>query len=364
MTKFICCVFFIWGGVLCAQNKNQYSLEANYFYGNIIEHNPDLSHLITGHPEGIILSLNRKTYGFEAWERRFNYPDVGFLFTYQDMKNPYLGENFGFYGHMAFYFLNRNLVMKVGQGLALTTNPYDPETNYHNNAYGSRMMSATFFSGNFKKEDLFYGFGFQLGFSLLHYSNADVKSPNISTNTFAFNIGLNYFLDRGIAYDYVPKGPRENYTEPFHVNFVLRSGMNTTGIVGSEAFPFLTLAAYADKTVSRTSTLQAGAELFFSGALEEYIYYQSVTFPFGETTGQEDSKRVGLFLGHQLTFNKLSVITQAGAYVYYPYKNYVERVYLRIGLQRPIYKDLFGSVTVRAHGINAEALEFSIGYRL
>ncbi|HET7361066.1 MAG TPA: acyloxyacyl hydrolase, partial [Salinimicrobium sp.] len=266
MKRIVFCALLFLENVLYAQHKNHYSVEANYFYGNIIEHNPDLSHLITGHPEGLILSWNRKTYGFNAWERRFNYPDVGFTFTYQDMKNPYLGENFGFYGHMSFYFLNRNLVMKVGQGLAFTTNPYDPVTNYHNNAYGSRIMSTTFFSGNFKKEDLFYGFGFQLGFSLLHYSNADFKSPNISTNTIAFNFGLNYFLDRSVSYEYILKRPREKYTEPVHVNFVLRSGMNTTGIVGSEAFPFLTLAAYADKRLSRVSTLQAGAELFLSGA--------------------------------------------------------------------------------------------------
>lgn len=338
-------------------------MDAGYFYGSIVEHNPHISHLITGHPEGLIFSFNRKTYGLEAWEARYNYPDVGFSFTWQDMKNPYLGENFGLYAHLGFYFLNRNLLLKVGQGLAVTTNPYHPDHNYINNAYGSRLMSSTFFTGNFQKENIYKGFGFQAGISLIHYSNADFKSPNNSTNTLVVNAGLNYLFDPGGQPEYLPVN-EEPYTEPLHFNLVLRGGANTIGIIGSKSYPFLTFSAYADKRINRKSTFQAGAELFLSGAMEEYIYYQSVTFPFGKTSGEEDSRRVGVFLGHQLTFRKLSVITQLGYYAYYPYDNYVDRIYNRVGLQRPIYKDLFGSVTVLAHGANAEAVEFSIGYRL
>ena len=365
MKKIAGCFFFLYACLLSAQeNQKKYALEASYFYGSILEHNPHISHLITDHPEGVLLSFHQKTYGLEAWESRYNYPDVGFSFTYQDMKNTYLGENYGLYAHLGFYLLDRHLLFKIGQGLAVTTNPYHPDENYINNAYGSRIMSSTYFSGNFSAEKVFHGIGFQAGLSLIHYSNADFKSPNNSTNTIAVNVGLNYFLDHKEAIEYLPGPSEDNYSEPIRYNFVLRGGANTIGIIGSESFPFLTLALYVDKRINRKSAFQAGAEFFLSRAMEEYIYYQSVTFPFGDTTGDEDSKRAGVFLGHQLTFRKLSMITQAGYYVYYPYDNYVDQLYLRVGLQRPIYKDFFGSVTVRAHGANAEAVEFSIGYRL
>lgn len=365
MKKIALCLFlFAFFPSFAQENiKKYYSVEGSYFYGSIAEHNPHISHLITGHPEGFIFSLNRKTYGLEAWEARYNFPDVGFSFTYQDMKNKYLGENFGLYAHLGFYFLNRNLQFKVGQGLAITSNPYHPEKNYINNAYGSRIMSSTFFSGNFQKENIYKGLGIQAGISLIHYSNADFKSPNNSTNTMVVNAGLNYLFNYDDQPDYVT-WIEEPFSEPIHLNLVLRGGANTIGIIGSRTYPFLTVSSYADKRINRKSTLQAGAELFLSGAMKEYIYYQSVTFPLGNTTGEEDSKRVGVFLGHQLTFRKLSVITHLGYYAYYPYDNYVDRIYNRIGLQRPIYKDLFGSVTVLAHGANAEAVEFSLGYRL
>ncbi|MCF4101997.1 acyloxyacyl hydrolase [Gillisia sp. M10.2A] len=345
--------------------KKYFSLEANYFYGTIVEHNPDIAHLITGHPTGFILGINRKTYGLEAWERRYNYPDFGYSFSYQNMKNQYLGENYALYAHFNFYFLKRNLMFRIGQGIAYATQPYDPETNYINNAYGSRLLSSTYLMANYQKQNIYKGLGVQGGVSLIHYSNADFKSPNNSTNTFTFNLGVNYLLEHENIPQYIPKDPAEKrYTEPIHYNFVLRSGVNTTGVIGSKQYPFLTISTYADKVINKKSTLQAGAEVFFSKALEEFIYYQSVAFPQGKTEGDEDAKRVGVFVGHKLTFNKMSLITQLGYYAYYPYDNYVERVYNRLGLERKISEHLWASVTVRSHAANAEAVEFSLGYRL
>jgi len=366
MKKIILCLFLFSAAISFSQNeiKQFYTLDVNYFYGTVIEHSPDLAHLITDHPTGLILGLNQKTFGFKNWERRYNYPDLGLSFIYQDMGNPHLGENYGLYAHLNFYIFKRNLMLRMGSGLAYATNPYDPDNNYFNKAYGTHILISPFIMANYKKENIFKGFGIQGGISLVHYSNADFKSPNNSTNTFAFNIGLNYLMNQEIQPEFIPKAQGEKFTEPIHFNFALRGGVNTMGIIGSKQFPFLTILAFADKVISHRSTLEAGTELFFSKALEERIYYQSVAFPEGKTTGNEDSKRVGVFLGHQLTFNKLSLITQLGYYVYFPYEHYVERLYNRIGFQYGITKNLWGSVTIRSHYANAEAAEFSIGYRL
>ena len=359
---FLFCSLF----ALSQEEKPQkyFSLDASYFYGTILEHNPDIAHLITDHPNGFLLSLNRKTYGLEKWESRYNYPDFGYSFIYQDMKNTYLGENYSLYGHFSFYFLKRLLMFRIGQGVAYATNPYDPDTNYINNAYGTRLLSSTYLMGNLHKENIIGGLGLNAGVTIIHYSNADTGSPNHSTNTFTLNLGLNYVLDHKNQPDYIPRGDEEKYTEPFHYNFAVRSGFNTSGVVGSPRLPFLTLSAYADKVLNHKSTLHGGAELFFSRSLEEYIDYQAAAFPQRDTNGDEDAKRVGLFVGHKLTFNKMSLITHLGYYVYYPFTDYVEQVYNRMGLQREITDDFWASVTVRSHGANAEAVEFSIGYRL
>ncbi|NCP52092.1 MAG: acyloxyacyl hydrolase [Flavobacteriales bacterium] len=149
MRYFILSAFWLLCSVSFSQEKQNTSfVDVNYFKGNIALQNNDILHLITGHPEGVILSWNKKTYGYQDWEQRFNYPDYGLSFSYQNLKNDVLGNNYAIYGHYNFYFLKRNIMFRIGQGLALTTNPYDKETNYRNNAFGSKIMSSTFMMQN------------------------------------------------------------------------------------------------------------------------------------------------------------------------------------------------------------------------
>ena len=123
------------------------------------------------------------------------------------------------------------------------------------------------------------------------------------------------------------------------------------------------MSAYADKRLGHVSAIQFGVDVFFSNFLKELIYYQSVSFPELDVTGDEDYKRVGLFVGHEVFINKMSIESQVGYYVYYPY-DFEGRMYLRIGLKRYFGKKLFGAITLKSHGAKAEAVEFGIGVRL
>jgi hypothetical protein len=343
------------------ENSNTY-FDLNYFGGNIALHNNDILHLITGHPEGVIFSWNKKTFGNEAWEQRFNYPDYGASFVFQNLRNDVLGKNYGLYAHYNFYFFKRNLMLRMAQGLAYTTNPYDKVDNHKNIAFGTHFLSSTYIMLNYKKERIFNRVGLQTGVSLIHYSNANVKAPNTSVNTIAFNLGLTYSLDE-VEAEYIETLNEEKFTERIKYNLVFRSGINESDIIGSGQFPFYVFSAYADKRLNHVSAIQFGADVFFSNFLKEFIYYQSVSFPELEVTGKEDYKRVALFVGHELFINRISVETQLGYYVYYPFE-YEGRTYVRVGLKRYFGKKLFGAMTLKSHGFRAEAVEFGIGVRL
>jgi len=346
------------------EEKKYHSFEADYFYGNIVAHNPDISHLITGHPSGLFLSYNRKTFGLKEWERQYNSPDWGFSFIYQDMKETSLGENYGLYGHYNIYFLKRHLLLSVGTGLTYNTNPYNTDINFSNNAYGSTIMSTTFLRLNYVNTNIWKGLGFQAGFMIVHYSNANIKAPNTSTNTIALNVGLNYQLD----YENLPEYNREKdgleYSEKIKYNFVFRSGANESDIIGLGRHPFYVFSAFADKRLNYKSSVQAGADLFISEFLKDVIKFNSIAYPEEGTTGDEDYKRVGLFIGHELRFNRVAFVSQIGYYVYWPYE-FEKRVYLRLGLKRYFYKDkIFAAVTLKSHWAKAEAIEFGIGVRI
>ncbi|MBT8236514.1 MAG: acyloxyacyl hydrolase [Bacteroidia bacterium] len=358
-------VALAWSIGLCGQSspEGQYTLDFNIYAGSILKHNPDISHLITAHPAGFTLSLNKKTFGNEAWQQGYNYPDTGISLVYQDMNNETLGHHIGLYAHFNFYLLRRQVQLRIAQGIAYNTNPYDRVTNFRGNAYGSHLLSTTHLMLNYQKEKILDRIGVKGGITLVHYSNANVKAPNTSTNTFAFNLGLIYALSsepepERIRIDSLPK-IREN----IKVNLAFRSGINESDIVNSGQFPFYIFSAYADKRLGRKSAIQLGGEVFFSNFLKELIQFQSIAFPENNVRADADFKRVGLFVGHELFINKLSVLTQFGYYVYYPF-DFEGKTYNRIGLKRYFNSSWYAALTLKSHAAKAEAVELGIGIRL
>ena len=347
-----------------AEFEDSYFLDFNGYAGSILRHNTDISHLIRNHPAGFALAVSKRTWGDEAWQQGYNYPDTGISFVYQDMNNETLGRHFGLYAHFNFYFLNRNLQLRIGQGIAYNTNPYDKVNNFRGNAYGSHVLSSTHLMLNYQKEHIVDHWGIKGGIALVHYSNANVKAPNTSTNTFALNLGVIYSFDEFANLpNRIHKDTIARIREPLKVNLALRSGINESDVVGSGQFPFYIFSTYADKRLSRKSAIQLGGDVFFSNFLKELIRFQATSFPEMGVDPEADYRRVGIFVGHELFINKLSILSQLGYYVYYPF-DFEGRTYNRIGLKRYFNDTWYAALTLKSHAAKAEALELGIGIRL
>ena len=347
-----------------AQQEEANNIEVSYFYGNILKHSMYAEHLIKGHPEGVLVSFNRKTFGHNEWEQAYNYPDYGFSFQYQDLQNDILGDIYALAVHYNFYFLRRNLVFRISQGIGMTTNPYDKESNFKNTAFGSALMSSNLFMLNYRRENLAGRFGLQAGFVFTHFSNGRIKSPNSGINTYAINLGINYNLEDKTEYIKNDSLRQVKYEEPIRYNAVFRTGFSESQIVGSGQKPFYHIGLYADKRVGRKSALQLGTDIFISKYLKEYIRYSSIAYPNRPYLDPEtDYKRIGVFLGHELFINRLSVEAQLGYYVYKPFK-YESDIYQRLGAKYYVCKNIFGAFSLKAHGGRAEAIEVGVGVRL
>ncbi len=367
MKQQILVTFFLFiGGCLFSQDKNQnpFTIDFNYYYGSIIEHNKDIAHLITKHPEGYIFTYNKKTFGNKRWQQEYNYPDWGFSSVINRSKSETLGDNYGLYAHLNFYLIKRHVQLRIAQGISYNTNPFDFETNIKNNAYGSHLLSATYILLNYSKENIFKSIGIQTGLTFLHYSNANIKAPNSSTNALAFNIGLTYSFEEEPKKEFIKDTTYTKIKEPITFNLVVRGGINESDYLNLGQHPFWVFSAYADKRLSYKSTVTAGVELFLATFLEKEIEYLAASeIPGNDVSGEEDFKRIGLFVGHDLHINKFSVVTQLGYYIYYPY-DFEGRIYQRIGLKYFITDKIFTTITLKAHGAKAEAVEFGVGYRL
>jgi hypothetical protein len=349
--------------VLQAQDQESVYVDASYTYGSILRHNKDLEHLIRGHPQGFILGYNVKTYGAERWQQAYNYPDFGVSMVYQNPQNDVLGSTIGIHGHYNFYFLKRNLFLRLATGIAYAENPFDIDENPNNNAYGTHILGSTYFMLGYNQQNIFKGFGVKAGLSLIHYSNSSVKSPNTSANTFAATLGVTYEIHAEKERSYIATERFKKIREPIHFNGVLRGGIQEGRVIGLGQKPFLVVSGYADKRLSFKSSVHLGVDFIFAKFLDTEIAYNAAAFPNSGLTGDEDYKRIGIFVGYELHVNKLSLIGQVGYYAYYPYK-FEDRVYLRPGLKYYINKKVFAVVTLKSHWASAENVAFGVGFRI
>jgi len=353
------CIFLSFQG-FSQKNNVTSSVDINFFSGNIARHNDNITHLIKGHPNGFILAWNKQVSGKKAWHRVYNYPEYGFSVGTQNFNNTELGESYGVFAHYNFYFLNKRLMFRFAQGVSYATNPYDINFNPKNNAFGSHLLSGTYIMLNYSKAKLVGPVGIQLGLTLLHLSNASIKSPNTSINTLAFNVGLstnisesfnkkeevNELIDRSIGY-----------------GFIFKTGINQSDVVGSDQFPFYIFSVFTEKRLSTNSTLMLGLDYFNSKFLKEYIYYQSIAYPENNIEPNLDYKRIGVYFGHELLFGRFSIQTQLGYYVYAPF-DFEGPIYNRIGFKQYLSKNIFTNISLKSHAAKAEALEVGIGIRL
>ena len=364
MRFYLTVLILFFSGLISAQEfKDSYIFDVNYFTGNVLSHAPDIAHLITGHPEGILLDFSKKTHGAEEWQSVYNYPDYGGYFLYQDFKNEFLGKNYAIGVHYNFYFFKRNLGFKIAQGVAMTTKPHNNVTNSKNGAFGSKILANINLGLNYKTENIIDNVGFQTGILFTHFSNGRIKSPNSGINTYNISFGVNYNFDKIPLKHKDTVFEKINFRQPIKYNIVLRTGVNESPIVGSGLHPLYHVGFYVDKRLNRKSALQLGTEVFFTNSFKDFIKYQSVAYEDHKIDPHTDYKRVGIFVGHELFINRISLEAQLGYYVYQPYK-YDIPIYDRLGIKYYIDNRFFTGFSLKTHGFLAEAFEFVVGVRL
>lgn len=356
-------VFLLFMFFYCAfsQEEKEKALSIQFLRGSIIPHKDDMPHHINGQPEGILATYFFKTNGEKEWQQLYNFPDYGAYFLYQNFESNILGENYAIGGFYNFYFLNRKLKVFMAQGIAITSNPYNRETNSKNKAFGSRILGNTNFGLSYIEEEVFKNVGFEIGILYTHFSNGRFKSPNSGINTYSLQLGIQYNLNTA-----KPKVMDSLITkiEKSKIGYaiILRGGINESSIIGMGQKPFFHVSAMADKRINKKSSLQLGAEVFFTESQKDLIRFYSVAFPNKNVDSSTDYKRAALFVGHEFHINKLGIETQLGYYVYKPFKTDIS-IYNRLGLKYYISKKWFTGISLKTHLFLAEASEAFVGYR-
>jgi hypothetical protein len=351
--------FYAHSGSLYAQESNTRIWETNatVHFGYLIPHSPEVKEMGTSLPRGIQLDAMYQTNGLKEWEQAYNYPLVGYNINYFDMGMPnILGQAISVGTYLEPYLYrgkNVRATYRIGTGLVYATQMYHEEQNPVNIAIStpfSFVMQGSF-NTYYNVTDQLY---LKTSAGLTHYSNGAIRMPNAGLNIISASVGAGYRFDARPA-QFI-KREAEPVARKLNVEFVLSGAVNEHLPVGRGRHFAWTNAIYLTQRLSRKSGLFIGGELFRNKALKAQL---------PDWPGMEDAdyRRVGVSIGHELYISRLSMVTQAGYYVYQPVPfniNYYQRVVLKYYVSN----NLFATWGLKTHLARAEFLDLGVGVRL
>ena len=297
--------------------------------------------------------LGLKTQGEAEWQRVYHYPQIGIGLSRNHLSTKSLGSatavysfmNLPLYAESAF-----NLNLGIHLGLAWGFNP-DRDQHPEDVVIGSKL--AVYSTLNINS-----AFRISPCIELLvaaeayHLSNGNTNKPNKGINMLGAETGLRYMFSGSAATPNVsPVAPLRK-----HSCIILLGAWGwmkeSTSYASKCSVGSLSAGYY--RTVNHKSRLSAGIDLFY----DEGPLYVSP-----KDNQLENLVAAGLFGGHELTFNQLSIVTQLGLYLRNPSAG-DPFYYERIGLRYTIVKRIIPSFTVKTHGVDVDFIEWGVGFIL
>lgn len=346
-----------------AQESNSY-WQLDYAKGSIVRHKNILGRLYTERPEFMSIGWHSQAKNDSNWKERYNYPDWGFVLLNQEFHNEILGNTTALNYTTTFYLLNRNaknqLNVQLGFGGGYNTRPLDFDTNLLNVAMTSHFLFTQHFKLNYTHPKLFKKIGLHAGVSFTHFSNGSYKKPNLGINSLFLNVGLSYFNNSSNII-YQKREEKEVFKkQPIHFNLSVNGGFHESK-PGVGLKPVYYLSGYAHKKIGHKSKLQLGVDFFDSQSVKDYAeFYYQIYNEDPENGERADHKQIGVFFGHELLFNKLSVETQVGYYFYKPFEESAP-VYQKVSFKHYLgnKKSAIG-ISMKIHYFEAEFI--CLGY--
>ncbi|GAA4377840.1 hypothetical protein GCM10023186_13430 [Hymenobacter koreensis] len=320
-----------------------------------------MKHLVTAHPTGFELNLQRQLNGSQPWHAWHRYPKVGLALVYYDYHNRALGQSCA-----ASAYINKTiwrterqqLNFRLGSGFAIFPNRFDLETN-HKNTFVSSRLNATIQGRAEYDVALSPKVGLLMALAFNHYSNGATAKPNLGINMPTLMLGLNYHQRRVFtplpvdAATDVPADLGKNFW-----NITTALAFKQRNESDTRLYTVNSVTVLAGRRMNRKSNLLVGLDGFYDRSL---LAEQRDTVSGGRAF--QDVKKAGVMVGHELLFGRFAFITHLGVYLYNPYKSN-NFYYERIGMKYHFTERLFGSMDLKVHRGSADALEWKVGVKL
>ena len=319
------------------------------------------------------VKILKQTTGEKLWEQLYNYPEYGLGVYVADFQNPEeIGNPIALYGYFKapFYRWKRVTInYELGAGVAFNWKSYSP-ANPYNIAIGAPLTVYLDLGANaqFQLTNRLFA---DIGFSLTHFSNGKLKSPNYGLNTIAPKVSLKYKLNKETpefikqnVQKYKPKN--ELYISAYTgIKNILYDSLNIDASekYEGESYYIFGISSVINRQISYKSKIGLGFSMSYNGSVDAQVAVDN-----GElrvTRGSfSEHLQLSIYPSYELVINKFSVVIQPSVYLYRKkLKNQTPLFYQRVGLKYNMFHNFYVGVNLRAYNFYvSDFIEWNVGY--
>lgn len=319
-----------------------------------------------------------QTDGRKLWQQLYGYPTWGFGIFKGFLLNDYseLGNAWATYAFLNAPFKRWkkwSLDYNIEFGVSYNWNKHDIVENGYNYPIGTFSTLYFAFSTGVNIQ-LSKHLDLSAGLTFTHFSNGAVRLPNLGMNFWSPQIGLQYVFKERPTYVHTKK-PR--YLKEWEWIVILAPAWRQVGYGYEDEqgeqqavayeYPVLTFSSSLNRQFTHLVKFGAGFDVTYNSAYGAEMVMVDGEPQKGPALPFSDQLLIGVFPAFELVVNQLSMVVQAGFYVYrkdIPVSE-TPTSYQRIGLKYHFVDHFILGMNIRAYNFSkADFIEWVIGYRI
>ncbi len=324
-------------------------------YGFLLPHHKSIRYYIDSHVPAFEINVSYNTAGRFPYDDKYRFPKVGLAYFAGRLdKQGFLG-----YAHALYPFIRipvysstcLTIHYRIAIGYSRLTKPFDLYSNFYNHAIGSHgnllfgfLVDAL--SPLNKKVELITSAG------LTHFSNGNIRQPNLGINYISALLGLRYKLHSTTIFNKVTLEPFIN--RKYEFQSIISAGARVLDLEFNEPLFASSLSFDMGRYLSDKRKIGLGIDFFYSEVLGLILTQE------GKSANSFEKTQTGFHISHDLVYNRFIMSVQMGTYVLAKYKS--NAVYGRFALRYRISKNVLASVAIKTHLAIADFVEWGIGY--
>lgn len=361
--KFIVIVLLFFGIKASAQQFNASSgIELKTHYSFMLPHHEHMLIMNERHFPIIQLSAFKTGNSGKIWQTLYKNPQYGITFTFSGLSSPqYLGNGFSLMPFMNFPIFKKKAFscnFFVATGVGYLTKKFDPTENYKNQAIGSHFNAAIMGQLDFRYR-INESSEITAGFSLSHFSNGKITTPNLGINNVGFFTGYAFhFISNKTENNTQQKNDVTYYkTKAWEKNLFFAAGIKQNYPVGGDFYLYTAYSLNIKRLINVKRKIGGGIDVFYDYSDKAHFIDKGFDKP------SLTYIKPALYILHDFRISRFSILIHVGTYLYAFEKNQdVGMIYDRVGVQYYFNENFSAQLALKTHYAKADCIEWAVNF--